>query len=110
MIIKDIDYKTILSKLENDGYVKIAYGGIKAKAGTGVGITVLFENPENPNEGPIDYPNLDTLREKKPSDLMIMDLKKGDYQFMTLASVLAKREQLKGKKSELYDTSCRCGD
>jgi len=111
MIIKDLDYKTVISRLkEIGGYIETADGNIRPdKMETGVGILILFQDPENKDEAlSIDYPNLDKLLEQKPTDLVVMDFKKGDYQYMALPSVLEKRAQEKGKESELYGPSCRC--
>jgi len=76
---------------------------------TGVGIIVLFQDSEDPHEiRDINYSSFDQILENKPSDLVVIDLEKGQFQFMALKSVLEKREQ--EKEPEPYNSRCSCCD
>jgi hypothetical protein len=95
--------------LGNNDYVKRFYTEARAtKMSTGAGIIVLLQNHDGGEAQDIKYSTLNQILKNKPSDLIVADLEKGKFQFMTLKSVLEKEKQK--KEPEPYDHRCSCCD
>jgi len=106
MIIRDTPYKDIISKLEKAGYATKFYRNLGTEIASGVGIFVLFEQRDKPEEDvDMKYSTLEQILQNKPSDLMITDFQKCQIRFMALKSVIAAE-----KRKKKYEAECRCCD
>lgn len=110
MIIRDTPYKDIISKLEKAGYATGFYRNLGTEIASGVGIFVLFEQRDKPEED-VDtkYSTLEQILQNKPSDLMITDFQNCQIRFMALKSVLAAEKRKKKYEAGTTDnTACSC--
>jgi predicted DNA-binding WGR domain protein len=111
MIIRDVPYKDVISKLKKAGYATRFYGKVGTETASGVEIFVMLEQREKPEEN-IDakYSILEQILEKKPSDLMIADFQTCQIRLMALKSVLAAEKRKKNYVEAGDNTACNCCD
>jgi hypothetical protein len=108
MIIKDTPYNDVIRKLRDAGYATRFYRNLGTEIASGVGIFVLFEQRDKPEEDiDMKYSTLEQILQNKPSDLMITDFQNCQIRFMTLKSVLAVEKRKKKYEAKNADETTR---